>query len=112
MAIRPRVLHACCNIFFQVLSPFKAIDSSGIVMGTKCKDGIVMGVEKLIASKMMLLGSNHRIYSVDRHSGIVVAGLAVDGRQIMARYKSEASNYESVYGEPIPVKELVERIAS
>nr|GEY39346.1 proteasome subunit alpha type-3 [Tanacetum cinerariifolium] len=38
-----------------------------------------------------------------------VAGLAADGRQIVARAKSEAHNYESTYGEPIPVKELAER---
>ncbi|KAF9602990.1 hypothetical protein IFM89_033288 [Coptis chinensis] len=42
-----------------------------------------MGVEKLIASKMMLPGSNRRIQSVYRHSGMSVAGLAVDGRQIV-----------------------------
>lgn len=43
---------------------------------------------------------------------MAVAGLAADGRQIVARAKSEATNYEKVYGEPIPVKELAERVAS
>ncbi|WRX34592.1 Proteasome alpha-subunit [Theobroma cacao] len=97
---------------FQIEYAAKAVDNSGTVIGIKCKDGIVMGVEKLIASKMMLPGSNRRIHSVHRHSGMAVAGLAADGRQIVARAKSEATNYESVYGEPIPVKELAERIAS
>ncbi|KAL8197770.1 hypothetical protein R6Q57_024211 [Mikania cordata] len=41
-----------------------------------------------------------------------VAGLATDGRQIVARAKSEAHNYESTYGEPIPIKELAHRVAS
>ncbi|WRX33409.1 Proteasome alpha-subunit [Theobroma cacao] len=97
---------------FQIEYAAKAVDNSGTVIGIKCKDGIVMGVEKLIASKMMLPGSNRRIHSVHRHSGMAVAGLAADGRQIVARAKSEATNYESVYGEPIPVKELAERVAS
>ncbi|KAJ0043333.1 hypothetical protein Pint_18385 [Pistacia integerrima] len=115
---------------FQIEYAAKAVDNSGTVIGIKCKDGIVMGVEKLIASKMMLPGSNRRIHSVHRHSGMVlsftcpdlifwtlifllaVAGLAADGRQIVARAKSEATNYESVYGEPIPVKELAQRVAS
>ncbi|KAD3338650.1 hypothetical protein E3N88_34171 [Mikania micrantha] len=90
----------------------KAVDNSGTVVGIKCKDGIVIGVEKLIASKMMLPGSNRRIHSVHRHSGMGVAGLAADGRQIVARAKSEAHNYESTYGEPIPIKELADRVAS
>ncbi|XP_039012896.1 proteasome subunit alpha type-3-like [Hibiscus syriacus] len=97
---------------FQIEYAAKAVDKSGTVIGIKCKDGIVMGVEKLIASKMMLPCSNRRIHSVHRHSGMAVAGLAADGRQIVARAKSEATNYQSVYGEPIPVKELAERVAS
>lgn len=32
----------------------------------------MQGVEKLIASKMMLPGSNRRIHSVHRHSGMVI----------------------------------------
>ncbi|KAG8367774.1 hypothetical protein BUALT_Bualt16G0107700 [Buddleja alternifolia] len=127
---------------FQIEYAAKAVDNSGTVVAIKCKDGVVMGVEKLIASKMMLPGSNRRIHSVHRHSGMAVAGLAADGRQIVTRAKSEATNYEkfvlffscgffffclscatnvkimvgvsweSVYGESIPVKELAERVAS
>ncbi|PHT63475.1 Proteasome subunit alpha type-3 [Capsicum annuum] len=55
---------------FQIEYAAKAVDNSGTVVGIKCKDGIVLGVEKLIASKMMLPGSNRRIHSVHRHSGM------------------------------------------
>nr|XP_009592267.1 proteasome subunit alpha type-3-like [Nicotiana tomentosiformis]XP_016453646.1 PREDICTED: proteasome subunit alpha type-3-like [Nicotiana tabacum] len=56
---------------FQIEYAGKAVDNSGTVVGIKCKDGIILGVEKLIASKMMLPGSNRRIHSVHRHSGMV-----------------------------------------
>ncbi|CAI0397756.1 unnamed protein product [Linum tenue] len=82
---------------FQIEYAAKAVDNSGTVVGIKCKDGIVMGVEKLIASKMMLPGSNRRIHSVHRHTGMAVAGLAADGRQIVARGKSEATNYDNKF---------------
>lgn len=36
------------------------------------------GVEKLIASKMMLPGSNRRIHSVHRHSGMVLSFTTLD----------------------------------
>uniref|UniRef100_A0A0E0DTD2 Proteasome subunit alpha type n=1 Tax=Oryza meridionalis TaxID=40149 RepID=A0A0E0DTD2_9ORYZ len=97
---------------FQVEYAGKAIDNSGTVVGIKCKDGIVLGVEKLVTSKMILKGSNRRLHSVHRHSGLAVAGLAADGRQIVSRAKSEAASYEKVYGEPMPVKELADRVAS
>ncbi|KAF9617045.1 hypothetical protein IFM89_033115, partial [Coptis chinensis] len=57
-----------------IVSKLCAVDNSGTVIGIKYKDGIVMGVEKLIASKMMLRGSNRRIHSVHRHSSM---GLSV-----------------------------------
>ncbi|OEL35684.1 Proteasome subunit alpha type-3 [Dichanthelium oligosanthes] len=80
---------------FQVEYATKAVDNSGFdstafplpiltVVGIKCKDGIVLAV----------------------------AGLAADGRQIVSRAKSEAASYEKVYGEPISVKELADRVAS
>ncbi|XP_039126996.1 proteasome subunit alpha type-3-like [Dioscorea cayenensis subsp. rotundata] len=72
----------------------------------------VLGVEKLISSKMMLPEPNRRIHAVHRHSGMVIASLAADGRQIVTRAKSKATIYEKVYGEPIPVKELTERVTS
>uniref|UniRef100_A0A0D3G993 Proteasome subunit alpha type n=2 Tax=Oryza TaxID=4527 RepID=A0A0D3G993_9ORYZ len=97
---------------FQVEYAGKAVDNSGTVVGIKCKDGIVLGVEKLVTSKMILKGSNRRLHSVHRHSGLAVAGLAADGRQIVSRAKSEAASYEKVYGEPMPVKELADRVAS
>uniref|UniRef100_A0A0E0L451 Proteasome subunit alpha type n=1 Tax=Oryza punctata TaxID=4537 RepID=A0A0E0L451_ORYPU len=41
---------------FQVEYAGKAVDNSGTVVGIKCKDGIVLGVEKLVTSKMILKG--------------------------------------------------------
>ncbi|CAI0391238.1 unnamed protein product [Linum tenue] len=93
-----------------------------------------MGVEKLTASKMMLSDSVHR------RTVMAVAGLGADGARIFARAKSEAAKYEKfvilsfllvpnaafiilstlllkveckvMFSEPIPLKELVERVPS
>ncbi len=35
------------------------------------KDGVVFGVEKLITSKLYEIHSNKRIFTVDRHIGLV-----------------------------------------
>eukprot|EP00983_Pelagomonas_calceolata_P066707 1149167-Pelagomonas_calceolata.AAC.2 len=52
------------------------------------------GVEKLIVSKLLVEGSNRRIFNVDRHAGMAVGGLAPDGRVIVNRAMDEASNYK------------------
>lgn len=97
---------------FQVDYANKAVDNSGTVIGLRCKDGVVLGVEKLVVSKMLVEGSNRRIHTVDKHAGIAYAGLCPDGRQIVGRARGEASQYKNFYGDPIPGQTLCDRIAS
>lgn len=52
-------------------------------MGVKCKDGVVLGSEKLMYSKLLVSGTNRRIYNVDSHIGMAINGKIPDGRHIM-----------------------------
>ncbi|KAL6780860.1 POA7 [Auxenochlorella protothecoides x Auxenochlorella symbiontica] len=97
---------------FQTEYAQKAVDSSGTVVGLRCKDGVVLGAEKLIISKMLVENSNRRTFPVDRHAGVAVAGLAADGRAVVDRAQSEAQQYKGFYGHPIPGHVLAERLAS
>ena len=45
------------------------------VIGLRCKDGVVLAVEKLVISKLLVEGSNRRIYNADRHVGVVRTAL-------------------------------------
>lgn len=97
---------------FQTEYAQKAVDVSGTVVGIKCKDGVVLGAEKTIISKMLEEGSNRRTYAVDRHAGVAVGGVAADGRQIVNRAVDEAREYKNFYGDSIPGHVLSERIAN
>jgi len=96
---------------FQVEYAAKAVDNSGTTIALVCKDGIIFGVEKFVLHKTLLPNTNRRIFAIDRHVGMAVAGLLPDARQIVQRARSEASNYKKTYGEPIPPRVLAERIA-
>lgn len=41
------------------------------ILGAVCKDGIVLGSEKVIQSKMMIGGTDPRIFSVSKTQGMV-----------------------------------------
>jgi len=45
---------------YQVDYALKASDNAGCAVGLKCKDGVVMGVEKIVKSKLLVEGSNRR----------------------------------------------------
>lgn len=47
------------------------MESGGTAIGIKCKDGVVLAVEKIVLTKLLKSGANKRIGTVDRHGGIV-----------------------------------------
>ena len=49
---------------FQVEYATKAVENSGTAIGVRCTDGVVLGVEKLLASKLLVPGSNRRLHTV------------------------------------------------
>lgn len=49
----------------------KAVENGGTCVGIRCKDGIVLAVEKIITSKLLKPGANKRIATVDRNVGVV-----------------------------------------
>ncbi|TMW60751.1 hypothetical protein Poli38472_000793 [Pythium oligandrum] len=95
---------------FQVEYAKKAVENSGTTIGIKCKDGIIMAVEKTLLSKMLVPGTHRRIYAIDRHIGLSMAGLVADGRQLVNRAREEALSYKKNYGSPVPPHILAERM--
>jgi len=97
---------------FQVDYAQKAVESSGTAIAIRGKDGVVFAVEKIITSKLYEKSANRRIFSIDRHIGMAGSGLYADVRQLADIAITEASNYMSDYGSPIPVRHLTDRVSS
>ena len=49
----------------------KAVENGGTSIGIRCKDGVVLAVEKLVTSKLLKPNANKRIATVDRNVGVV-----------------------------------------
>jgi 20S proteasome alpha/beta subunit len=84
------------------------MDSTTIAI--KCKDGVIMAVEKTLISKMLVPGTHRRVYAIDRHIGLSMAGLVADGRQLVNRAREEALSYKKNYGSDVPPHVLAERM--
>lgn len=59
----------------QVEYAVKAVENGGTAIGIRCKDGVVLALEKLVTSKLLKAGANKRISTVDRNMGVVSAAL-------------------------------------
>lgn len=49
----------------------KAVENGGTCIGIRCKDGVVLAVEKIVTSKLLKPGANKRIATIDRNVGVV-----------------------------------------
>lgn len=96
---------------FQVEYAIKAIDSAGTGLALRCKDGVVMAVEKVIATQLYLPTSTRRITNVDHHIGFAATGLYPDARALAQYCVDEAQDYYAEYREKVPCKHLADRLA-
>lgn len=88
------------------------MENAGTSIGIRCKDGVVLAVEKIITSKLLVPGANKRIQTIDRHIGVAYSGLVPDGRHFVNRGRDEAGSWRDIYKTPIPVPALNSRLGS
>ena len=81
------------------------------MLGVVCKDGIILGTEKIVINKMMLDGTDKRLYTINMHTGGVINGVVPDGRSVIQRAREEATQYQSMFGIRCPGSVLADRIA-
>merc|ERR1712085_100165 len=87
----------------------KCVDSSMTSLGVVCSDGIVLATMKPRLNRMLVAGTNRFGYPITKKSGMISCGMAPEGRYVLKRARSEASNYLKTYGEAIPGYLLAER---
>ncbi|PHH74412.1 hypothetical protein CDD82_4947 [Ophiocordyceps australis] len=97
---------------FQVEYAVKAVENGGTSIGIRCKDGVVLAVEKVITSKLLKPGANKRIGTVDSHVGVTFSGMVPDGRHFIERARDEAHDWRRNFKMPIPVSDLASRMGS
>ncbi|KAL2257199.1 hypothetical protein VTK26DRAFT_522 [Humicola hyalothermophila] len=95
---------------FQVEYAVKAVENGGTSIGIRCKDGVVLAVEKVITSKLLKPGANKRIATVDRHLGVVYSGMVPDGRHFVDRARDEARAWRDTFKTPISTADLASRM--
>ncbi|KAK7729255.1 putative proteasome subunit alpha type-7 [Cytospora paraplurivora] len=95
---------------FQVEYAVKAVENGGTSIGIRCKDGVVLAVEKIVTSKLLKPGANKRIATVDRHLGVVYSGMVPDGRHFIDRARDEARSWRDNFKTPITTADLAARM--
>lgn len=107
-----------CNTYspdgriFQIDYADKAVEAGGALIGLKCRDGVIIGTEKLVVNKLLLPTSGKMVHKVDNHAGIAYTGYVPDGRAIVPAAEAECGNYKDYYGEEAPPHVLAGRVGA
>jgi len=87
---------------FQVEYAGEAVKQGSVVVGIVSKTHAVLVALKRNAEE--LSSYQKKIFPIDEHLGIAVAGLASDGRVLCNFVKSQALSSRLTYGRPLPVE--------
>ena len=95
---------------FQVEYAREAVKRGTTTVGLKFKDGVVLIVDKRIASRLMEPKSIEKIFQIDQHIGCSTSGLVADARILVDQARVIAQVNKITYDEKMSVEDLVKRI--
>jgi len=84
-----------------VKNAMQAVANGETAIGIKCKNGVVLCVEKKLSSPLIDESSFQRIHLVDDHVGCTYAGLTGDARVLIKKARKLASTNHLTYGNNI-----------
>ncbi|KAG6785761.1 hypothetical protein NC652_005369 [Populus alba x Populus x berolinensis] len=94
---------------FQVEYAMEAVKQGSAAIGLRSKTHVVLACVNKANSEL----SSHqkKIFKVDDHIGVAIAGLTADGRVLSRYMRTECINYSFNYESPLPVGRLVVQLA-
>jgi len=96
---------------FQVEYALETVNKGATIVGIACAEGIVLGAEEKIESKLQDPEYTWKIFEVDSHLGSAVVGLGSDARILIDQARMIAQSNRLMYDEPIDVEIITKRIS-
>jgi proteasome alpha subunit len=96
---------------FQVEYALETVNKGATIVGIACAEGIVLGAEEKIESKLQDPEYTWKIFEVDSHLGSAVVGLGSDARILIDQARTFAQSNRLMYDEPIDVEIITKRIS-
>lgn len=96
----------------QIEYALAAVAAGAPSVGIMAANGVVLATENKHKSILYDEQSVHKVESIADHIGMVYSGMGPDYRLLVKQARKMAQNYYLTYREPIPVAQLVQRVAT
>ena len=95
---------------FQVEYAIETVNRGATILGITCSEGIVLGAEEKIETKLQDPSFTWKLYEIDDHLGAAVVGLGSDARILIDQARVYSQSNRLMYDEPIDVETLTKRV--
>ncbi len=95
---------------FQVEYALETVNRGATILGIVCPEGVVLGAEERIESKLQDSSFTWKIFAVDTHIGAAVVGLGSDARILIDQARVSCQSNRLMYDEPIDIEVISKRI--
>lgn len=95
---------------FQVEYALETVNRGATILGIACSEGIVLGAEEKIESKLQDENFMWKLFEVDDHLGAAVVGLGSDARILIDQARVYAQSNKLMYDEPIDIEIVAKRV--
>ena len=94
---------------FQIEYAMEAVKQGSAAIGLKSNTHAVLATLKRSSSE--LASHQKKIFEIDTHMGIAIAGLTADARVISKYMRTECLNHKFIFDTPIQAQRLVTQVA-
>lgn len=94
---------------FQIEYAMNAVTQGSAAIGLRSKTHVVLASLKRSASE--LASHQKKIFCIDDHMGIAIAGLAADARVLSKYMRTECLQHKYIYDTPMQASRLVNQVA-
>ncbi|ETV91082.1 hypothetical protein H310_14245 [Aphanomyces invadans] len=94
----------------QIDYAMEAVKQGSACLGLRSNSTVVLAAIKRVQSEQ-LADPTKKLFEIDTHMGIAIAGLTADARSLARFMRTEALNHKFVYGSALPVARLVSDVA-
>ncbi|MFH0860451.1 MAG: archaeal proteasome endopeptidase complex subunit alpha [Candidatus Altiarchaeota archaeon] len=95
---------------FQVEYAREAVKRGTTAVGISYAGGVLLAVDKNVATSLIIPSSVEKIFKIDDHIGIATSGLVADARRLIEEARIKAQRHRLAYNEPITVSQLTREL--
>jgi proteasome alpha subunit len=88
----------------------ETVNRGATILGIACQEGIVLGAEEKLESKLQDPNFTWKLFPVDTHIGAAVVGLGSDARILIDQARVYCQSNKLMYDEPVDVEIISKRI--